>query len=44
MGLGEQLKARRVALGMSQKKLSEVLGVHSNNVIEYEKGRRGMSL
>ena len=44
MGLGEQLKARRVALGMNQKKLSEVLGVHSNNVIEYEKGRRGMSL
>ena len=25
MGLGEQLKARRVALGMSQKKLAEVL-------------------
>lgn len=42
--LGEQLKARRVALGMSQKRLSEELGIHSNNVIEYEKGRRGMSL
>lgn len=44
MELGEQLKARRVALGMSQKRLSEELGVHPNNVIEYEKGRRGMSL
>ncbi|MEE0962274.1 MAG: helix-turn-helix transcriptional regulator [Bacteroidales bacterium] len=42
--LGELLKARRVALGMSQKRLSEELGVHANNVIEYEKGRRGMSL
>lgn len=42
--LGEQLKARRVALGMSQKKLAEALKIHSNNVIEYEKGRRGMSL
>lgn len=29
---------------MSQKRLSEELGIHSNNVIEYEKGRRGMSL
>lgn len=41
---GEQLKARRVALGISQKRLSEELGIHPNNVIEYEKGRRGMSL
>lgn len=33
-----------MALGISQKRLSEELGIHSNNVIEYEKGRRGMSL
>ena len=44
MGLGEQLKARRVALGISQAKLGEVLGIHRNNVGESELGKRGMSL
>lgn len=44
VSVGEQLKARRLALGLSQKKLAELMNVHSNNIIEYEKGRRGMSL
>lgn len=35
---------RKVELRLSQKKLTEALKIHSNNVIEYEKGRRGRSL
>jgi DNA-binding XRE family transcriptional regulator len=33
-----------VALGMSQAKLGEVLGIHRNNIGESELGKRGMSL
>ena len=41
---GEKLKERRVELGLSQKKLAEILEMHSNNIIEIEKGRRGLTL
>ena len=41
---GEKLKERRVELGLSQKKLAEVLKMHSNNIIEIEKGRRGLTV
>ena len=41
---GEKLKERRVELGLSQKKLADILGMHSNNIIEIEKGRRGLTL
>ena len=41
---GEKLKERRVELGLSQKKLADILGMHSNNIIEIEKGRRGLTV
>lgn len=41
---GEKLKERRVELGLSQKKLAEILKMHSNNIIEIEKGRRGLTV
>ena len=41
---GEKLKERRIELGLSQKKLAEILGMHSNNIIEIEKGRRGLTV
>ncbi len=41
---GEKLKERRVELGLSQKKLAEMLEMHSNNIIEIEKGRRGLTV
>lgn len=41
---GEKLKERRVELGLSQKKLAEILEMHSNNIIEIEKGRRGLTV
>lgn len=40
---GEQLRARRQELNLTQKYVAEKLGVHYNNVIEVEKGRRGLS-
>lgn len=41
---GEKLKERRIELGLSQKKLAEILEMHSNNIIEIEKGRRGLTV
>lgn len=41
---GEKLKERRIELGLSQKKLAEILEMHSNNIIEMEKGRRGLTV
>lgn len=41
---GEKLKERRVELGLSQKNLAEVLKMHPNNIIEIEKGRRGLTV
>lgn len=41
---GEKLKERRVELGLSQKKLADILGMHSNNIIGIEKGRRGLTV
>ena len=41
---GEKLKERRVELGLSQKKLAEILEMHANNIIEIEKGRRGLTV
>lgn len=41
---GEKLKERRVELGLSQKQLAEMLEMHSNNIIEIEKGRRGLTI
>ena len=41
---GEKLKERRIELGLSQKKLAEMLEMHSNNIIEIEKGRRGLTV
>lgn len=41
---GEKLKERRVELGLSQKNLAEALKMHPNNIIEIEKGRRGLTI
>lgn len=42
--VGERLKARRLALGMTQKEVAEKAKVQANNIIEIEKGRRGISV
>lgn len=42
--IGEQLKARRLELNLSQRELAEMMNLHPNNVYETENGKRGMSL
>jgi len=37
--LGEQIKKRRLELGLSQKEASKVLGVTSFTVLNWEKGK-----
>ena len=38
MNLGEKIKQRRRGLGISQEKLSELVGVHENTIRKWEKG------
>lgn len=42
--IGELLKARRLALGMTQKEVAEKAKMQSNSIIHIEKGRRGISV
>ena len=43
--IGVIIKNRRLELGLTQKELSEKLGLKShNNIIALEKGRRGLSV
>jgi transcriptional regulator with XRE-family HTH domain len=42
--LGELLKARRVALGMTQRALAQTLGVEASHIAFIESGRRKPSL
>lgn len=42
--IGEQLKARRLALGMTQRELAEKAKMQANSIIHIEKGRRGISV
>ena len=42
--IGELLKARRLALGMTQRELAEKAKMQSNSIIHIEKGRRGISV
>lgn len=39
MNIGDKIKAARIAKGMTQKELGEVLGVQSSAVAKYESGR-----
>jgi len=38
--LGEKLRARRQALGLSQKQFARELGVNESTVVRWEKGKR----
>ena len=40
--LGRQIAAERVAAGMSQTKLAELIGIHKNSLIRYENADRDM--
>ena len=42
--IGELLKARRLALGMTQEEVAEKAKMQSNSIIHIEKGRRGISV
>lgn len=42
--IGELLKARRLALGMTQREVAEKAKMQSNSIIHIEKGRRGISV
>ena len=42
--IGEQLKARRLELSISQRELAEMMNLHPNNVYETENGKRGISV
>ena len=42
--IGELLKARRLALGMTQRGVAEKAKMQSNSIIHIEKGRRGISV
>lgn len=42
--IGELLKARRLALGMTQREVAEKAKMQSNSIINIEKGRRGISV
>ncbi len=39
MNIGEKIKAARLAKGMTQEELGEILGVQKSAVAKYEKGR-----
>lgn len=39
MGMGEKIRQRRTALGMTQEELAEKLGVQKSAVAKYENGR-----
>ncbi len=42
--IGELLKARRLALGMTQREVAEKAKMQTNSIIHIEKGRRGISV
>lgn len=42
--IGELLKDRRLALGMTQREVAEKAKMQSNSIIHIEKGRRGISV
>ena len=42
--IGEFLKARRLALGMTQREVAEKAKMQTNSIIHIEKGRRGISV
>ena len=42
--IGELLKARRLALGMTQREVAEKAKMQANSIIHIEKGRRGISV
>ncbi|MED9961733.1 MAG: helix-turn-helix transcriptional regulator [Bacteroidales bacterium] len=42
--IGEQLKARRLELNLSQRELADIIDLHPNNVYETENGKRGISV
>jgi transcriptional regulator with XRE-family HTH domain len=39
MNIGEKIKAARIAKGMTQEELGEILGVQKSAIAKYEKGR-----
>lgn len=39
MGMGEKIRERRIALGMTQEELAQKLGVQKSAVAKYENGR-----
>lgn len=41
--IGESVRSRRLKLGMTQKRLAELLGVHRPAISEIEMGRRRLS-
>lgn len=40
MGIGQEIRRRRLALGWSQRELALRAGVHPNSIAAYESGKR----
>ncbi len=42
--LGERIKEKRISLELSQKQLSELIGVHQTSISQYESGEKTPSI